>query len=105
MWHLVSGKTTVARVIGEHLGASVISLDEINLRRGLHSGQGVDLTEWQQTHQTARAESRAVIEVGGVAVIDDTSSPRFCGTAGGSSPKTSPASCNWCTSRRTERQS
>lgn len=72
-----SGKSTVARAIGEHFGATVISLDEINLRRGLHSGQGVDLTEWQRTHDMARAEVKTVIEGGQVAVVDDTSSPRF----------------------------
>lgn len=72
-----SGKTTVARAVGEQLRACVISLDEINLRRGLHSGQGVAVIEWQRTHDIAREEARAVVEAGGLAVIDDTSSPRF----------------------------
>lgn len=72
-----SGKSTVARAIGQHFGATVISLDEINLRRGLHSGEGVDLSEWQRTHDIAREEVKTVIESGGVAVVDDTSSPRF----------------------------
>lgn len=72
-----SGKSTVARAIQAELGAVVVSLDEINARRGLHGGQGMPLAEWQRTHEIASAEVTAALRPGTTVVVDDTSSPRF----------------------------
>jgi predicted kinase len=72
-----SGKSTVARAIHTELGATVVSLDEINARRGLQGGQGVPISEWQRTHRIATAEVTAALRPGATVVVDDTSSPRF----------------------------
>jgi predicted kinase len=63
----------------------IISLDEINERRGLWGGDGIALEEWQRTHEIATAETRTQLlgspdrrEAGGrTVIVDDTSSPRF----------------------------
>ncbi len=72
-----SGKSTVARAIQAELRAVVVSLDEINARRGLHGGQGMPIAEWQRTHQIASDEVTAALRSGATVVVDDTSSPRF----------------------------
>jgi predicted kinase len=72
-----SGKSTVARAIRTELEAVVVSLDEINARRGLHGGQGMLIAEWQHTHEIASAEVTAALRPGTTVVVDDTSSPRF----------------------------
>ncbi len=72
-----SGKSTFASVLERELRATVISLDAINLRRGLRSGDGVAVVDWVRTHQIARAEVTAALQQRRSVVIDDTSSPRF----------------------------
>jgi predicted kinase len=72
-----SGKSTVARVLAERLPARVVSLDEINERRGLWGGDGIPVEEWMRTHELARAEVRELLGSGTSVVVDDTSSPRF----------------------------
>lgn len=72
-----SGKSTVARVLAPRLDAVIVSLDEINERRGLWGGDGIPVEEWIRTHDIASAEVRELLDVGTSAVVDDTSSPRF----------------------------
>lgn len=73
-----SGKSTIARALGSALpGCTIISLDEINEERGLHGGQGIAVEEWARTNSIARERAATVLSRGGVAIIDDTSSPRF----------------------------
>jgi predicted kinase len=72
-----SGKSTVARALAPRLGARVVSLDEINARRGLWGGDGIPVEEWIRTHELASAEVRSLLGAGTSVVVDDTSSPRF----------------------------
>lgn len=72
-----SGKSTVARVLAPRLGARVVSLDEINERRGLWGGDGIPGEEWVRTHKIASTEVRELLASGTSVVVDDTSSPRF----------------------------
>lgn len=73
-----AGKTTLAEAIARRLDAEVVSLDEINARRGLHGGEGVPDHEWGRSHETALAEIAERMR-GGAAriVVDDTSCFRF----------------------------
>lgn len=72
-----SGKSTVARALAPRLRARVVSLDEINERRGLWGGDGIAVEEWVRTHELASAEVRELLSTGSSVVVDDTSSPRF----------------------------
>ncbi|WP_427895436.1 AAA family ATPase [Kribbella sp. GL6] len=72
-----SGKSTVARDLARRLPARIVSLDEINERRGLWGGDGIPVEEWVRTHQVAQAEVRELLSAGATVVVDDTSSPRF----------------------------
>jgi predicted kinase len=71
-----SGKSTVARSLAPRLSARIVSLDEINERRGLWGGDGIPVEEWMQTHELASDEVRALLSSGTSVVVDDTSSPR-----------------------------
>ncbi|MDQ1582900.1 MAG: hypothetical protein QOF36_954 [Microbacteriaceae bacterium] len=71
-----SGKSTLAGIIRD-LGAKVVSLDEIMERRGLSSGDGLPLHEWQRTHEIATAEIADLLDAGHTVAVDDTGSPRF----------------------------
>ncbi|MGZ0147230.1 AAA family ATPase [Kribbella sp. WER1] len=72
-----SGKSTVAQELARRLPARVVSLDEINERRGLWGGDGIPVEEWVRTHQIAQAEVLELLSAGATVVVDDTSSPRF----------------------------
>ncbi|GAA1579314.1 hypothetical protein GCM10009804_39840 [Kribbella hippodromi] len=72
-----AGKSTVGRVLAGRLGARVVSLDEINERRGLWGGDGIPVAEWVRTHEVASAEVRGLLAEGVGVIVDDTSSPRF----------------------------
>jgi predicted kinase len=72
-----SGKSTVARFLAPRLAASIVSLDEINERRGLWGGDGIPAEEWIRTHELAFDEVRGLLTSGMSVVVDDTSSPRF----------------------------
>ena len=72
-----SGKSTVARFLAPRLAASIVSLDEINERRGLWGGDGIPAEEWIRTHELASDEVRGLLTSGMSVVVDDTSSPRF----------------------------
>jgi len=53
-----SGKSTFARALAAEIQGLIISLDEINERRGLWGGDGIPLEEWQRTHEIATTEAR-----------------------------------------------
>jgi predicted kinase len=72
-----SGKSAIASAIATAVGGTLVSLDEINERRGLNSGAGIPLEEWQRTHAIATDEVVAALQADRFAVIDDTSSPKF----------------------------
>ncbi|TCC23431.1 ATP-binding protein [Kribbella speibonae] len=72
-----SGKSTVARALAPELSARIVSLDEINERRGLWGGDGIPVEEWVRTHEVASTEVRQLLAAGTSVVVDDTSSPRF----------------------------
>lgn len=72
-----SGKSTLAGAIAAALGADIVSLDAINAERGLSSGAGLPVQEWATTHDIARSRSLTSPAADRVAIIDDTSSPRF----------------------------
>lgn len=72
-----SGKSTAARQVGAALGASLVSLDDINRERGLHGGEGIADTRWEETSFVAMARLRAYLQQGKTAVVDDTFSHRF----------------------------
>nr|WP_272955036.1 ATP-binding protein [Kribbella shirazensis] len=72
-----SGKSTMARVLAPRLAARVVSLDEINERRGLWGGDGIPPEEWRRTHAVAVGEVREVVGAGASVIVDDTSSLRF----------------------------
>lgn len=55
----------------------IVSLDEINERRGLWGGDGIAVEEWVRTHELATGEVRGLLRSGTSVVVDDTSSPRF----------------------------
>ncbi len=71
-----SGKSTFAWALAAEIHALIISLDEINERRGLWGGDGIPIEEWQQTHEIASTEVRAQLLGGRNVVVDDTSSLR-----------------------------
>jgi predicted kinase len=68
-----SGKSTLAEAIVQQLGGSIVSLDEINARRGLCSGEGIPREEWSRTHRTAvtAIEERMRRGISPI-VVDDT---------------------------------
>lgn len=72
-----SGKSTVAGALAPRLAAEIVSLDEINERRGLWGGEGIPVEEWIRTHEIASSEVRLLLSAGTPVVVDDTSSPRF----------------------------
>jgi predicted kinase len=67
-----SGKSTLAEAMSRHLGCAVISLDDINARRGLFGGQGIPVEEWARTHDEAIRELEAALREGRSVVVDDT---------------------------------
>lgn len=72
-----SGKSTIARELAPRLGARIVSLDEINERRGLWGGDGIPVEEWRRTHELAAVEVREQLGAAASVIVDDTSSLRF----------------------------
>lgn len=73
-----SGKSTLAAHLSFRWGFEVVSLDEINARRGLHGGQGIPDADWARTAAIAREEARALLAVPSArVVVDDTFCFRF----------------------------
>ncbi len=72
-----AGKSTLAAALEAELGARVVSLDEINARRGLAGGAGIADEEWRRTHRLALAELEEALRQPGAVVIDDTNCWRW----------------------------
>jgi len=72
-----SGKSTLAREIALQNGAPVVSLDEINLERGLISGDGLDVSAWIETTRIAHERVSSFLNKGQSVVVDDTNSLKF----------------------------
>ena len=72
-----SGKSTLAAAISRLTGAAVVSLDEINARRGLYGGMGVPDEEWGRTHAEALGLVEEAFREGRSVVVDDTNCFRF----------------------------
>jgi predicted kinase len=67
-----SGKTTLAGAIARLTGAAYVGLDDINLERGLHGGEGIPPEEWEKTSQVAVERIARWLEAGLDVVLDDT---------------------------------
>lgn len=72
-----SGKSTLARAIADRTGAEIISLDAINLARGLQGGLGIPEEEWARTHRRALQMTESALSGGRSVVVDDTNCYRF----------------------------
>jgi len=73
-----SGKTTLADHLARAWRFRVVSLDEINARRGLWGGEGVPEAEWARTASIARAQARELLaDPASRVVVDDTFCFRF----------------------------
>ena len=72
-----AGKSTVARRVADALELTLISLDAINVERGLHGSEGIPDARWEETSFIAMTRLRKCLEQGTGAVIDDTFSHRF----------------------------
>lgn len=72
-----SGKSTLAKRVAADLDAALISLDAINLERGLDGGQGIPLDEWATTNRIAHDRAGRLLAERRQVVVDDTGSPRF----------------------------
>jgi len=67
-----SGKSTLAAMLGARLGAAIVSLDAINLERGLHGGDGLPTEEWARTFEIGNERTVALLRVSRDVVVDDT---------------------------------
>jgi predicted kinase len=72
-----SGRSTIAAEIHRLRGAVVVSLDEINLERGLQGGLGIPDSEWIRTHEEAMHRLELALRAGHDVIIDDTNCFRF----------------------------
>jgi len=72
-----SGKSTLAAAVRRRLGCALVSLDELNARRGLHGGLGIPEEEWARTHQEALLAVEAALQAGCTVIVDDTNCFRF----------------------------
>jgi len=67
-----SGKTTLAKRLVCELGCAHVSLDEINVERGVFGGEGLLAQEWEHTHQIAQERMKRPMLKGCDIVFDDT---------------------------------
>jgi predicted kinase len=72
-----SGKTTLARALAERCSCRAISLDDINVQRGLDGGSGMTPRQWKETHDLGLARACEILREGEDVVFDDTSSFRI----------------------------
>ncbi len=73
-----SGKSTLAGALATHADAAVVSLDEINARRGLFGGEGMPVAEWAKSHEIALGEVESLMRRARPRiVVDDTNCFRF----------------------------
>jgi len=67
-----SGKSYLAKQIGDHVGATIISLDGINQERGLDNNNVIPVFEWEETHKIALDRLSKYLDAGKSVIIDDT---------------------------------
>ena len=72
-----SGKSTVATALARSLPGSIVSLDAINLERGLDGGSGIPVAEWARTNDVAYQRVTAALSGDETVIVDDTCSLRF----------------------------
>lgn len=73
-----SGKSTLARQIGKRIDAKIVSLDEINNRRGLGlNGEEIPDEEWVKTHEIAQSEVKYLMGNSQNIILDDTNCFRW----------------------------
>jgi predicted kinase len=72
-----AGKSTFAGFLATELAAEIVSLDAINVERGLDGGQGIPLDEWAKTNRLAQERAVETLGAGRDVIVDDTGSPRF----------------------------
>lgn len=72
-----SGKTVLAEALVQHLDGAYLSLDEINIERGLFGGAEIPVGEWERTHQIALGRLDALMQQGVDVVLDDTNNLRM----------------------------
>lgn len=72
-----SGKSTHALEIARSHNAVIISLDEINLERGLVSGAGLEISDWIESTRIAHDRAAKFLRQGQSVVVDDTNSLKF----------------------------
>ena len=72
-----SGKTTLAKQLSKTLGIPRVSLDAINAERGLHGGDGLTDTQWEESSAMAVERLNRILAAGQSVVLDDTLSHRF----------------------------
>jgi predicted kinase len=72
-----SGKTTLARALAESCSCRAVSLDDINVQRGLDGGSGMTPRQWKETHDLGLARACEILLKGEDVVFDDTSSFRI----------------------------
>lgn len=77
MRSLLLGQEHLAAQLAAQLDAEVISLDAINLERGLDGGQGIPVEEWAATNQIAEDRARDLLQAHQQVIVDDTGSRRF----------------------------
>lgn len=72
-----AGKSTLAAQLASRVGATIVSLDDINAERGLHGGTGIPGEEWLKSHHIALARVRDLLDQGRPVVVDDTNCFRW----------------------------
>jgi predicted kinase len=72
-----AGKSTLAAQLASRVGATIVSLDDINAERGLHGGIGIPGEEWLKTHHIALARVREFLDQGRPVIVDDTNCFRW----------------------------
>lgn len=72
-----AGKSTLAAQLASRLNCRFISLDSINLERGLVSGSGVEPEEWKLSFDIAKELVCAALTKGETIIVDDTLCYRF----------------------------
>lgn len=73
-----AGKSTLAALLAAELpDAVVVSLDDLNARRGMAGGLGIPEQEWARTHSEALSLVERALAAGCSAIVDDTNCFRF----------------------------
>lgn len=67
-----SGKTFLASEISKTIGAKILSLDNINMERGIDTDKEISISEWKKTHQIALKKLDGYLRSGLSVIVDDT---------------------------------